>query len=567
MKTKIQKFWLAGSVGVAAMAAALAGCPETTEDGGGGESGPNCVVAEACCALDPAQGENGAADCVGDDFEGDDWGGDADLDGSGMENDDGVLKLKPSTVTRVPVLWVSSTNENKIAKYDSVTGAELLRVPTWGRFPNRTAVASDGSVWITNRDSYHVIHLGADGAPLCATDYMNAGFGTGYTGPSCYSRAAAMDARGNAWIGCNDTGDVIQFSGTETDGTVALTDPNGIEAGIEVPKCKELARVNLPRVRPYGLAADRDGNLWVGVLGGGPVAKIDITDPTTPVATEFNIQSDPVLTAAGGCWNMYGMAIDLDGNPWWANLGCNTVVKQDGRTGAVLGVFTGGPDGLQGPRAAGLDRQGNLWFADNSSGFVDRFGADGTWLSRVDLGAGCGLGTPSYPGTLGTGSDIDGNMWTVLQNVGKVVKYTVDGEVIGCYPEETPATPLLASPYTYSDLTGSTNDLVTSSLGRWRGRVDQGQTLDWLLVSFRAAIPDGASVCVRVRAGEAADIDSASWSEAGCYTTGTPTEFTTYTIPDSIPNAGLLDVELQLSSRTQGVTPAVANLSVGARVP
>ena len=407
-----------------------------------------------------------------------------------------------------------------------------------------------------------MIHLGQDGSPVCATDYMQPGV-NGYDGPSCYSRAAAMDPLGNAWIGCNDTGDVVQYSGDETDGTVLLTDPND-STTLEVPKCKELARVPMTSTRPYGLAADRDGNLWVGTLGNGYIAKIDTTALTVQ---EFDPTIDPVLMAAGGCWGMYGMAIDLDGNPWWANLSCNTVVKMDGRTGAVLGVFTGGPDLLQGPRAAGLDRQGNLWFADNTSAFVDRFAPDGTWLSRLDLGAGCGLGENSYPGTLGTGSDIDGNMWTVLQNVGKVVKYTVDGTVLGCYPEETPATPLLASPYTYSDLTGSTNDLVTSSLGRWRGRVDQGEVLNWLLVSFRAAIPEGTSVCVRVRAGDAATVDSASWSEAGCFTTGEATAYTTYSIPEGVPNSQLLDVELQLSSRDAAVSPAVANLSVGARVP
>ncbi len=538
-------------------------CAAETEDEG--TSAPNCVVAEACCALAPDQGDQGDPSCVGTDFEGDAWGDQGDLDDAGLDNEDGVLKLKPNTVTRVPVVWVTSTNENMIAKYDSVTGEEVLRKPTWGSFPNRTAVVADGSVWVTNRDSYQFVHIDPNGEIACSTPVMTAGFDADPTF-SCYARAAAMDHQGNAWVGCNDSGGLIKFDAAATEGEVEISDPNTGETQT-VPRCKELARVDLVDTYPYGLAASSDGSIWVTSLNGPWIAKVNAE--TLEVAGEFDLTQDAFVQANGACFTPYGMAIDTDGNPWFANWSCfpGTVTKVDGKTGAAIGVFTGGPDGMTNPRAMGLDRRGHLWVANNGSGWVDEFQPDGTWVKRVDVGAGCGLGENSAPGTLGTGSDIDGNMWTVLQYAGKVAKYDTEGNIVGCYPEETPATPLLAGPYTYSDLTGSTNDLVTSTLGRWRGRIDEGEVLDWLLVSYRASVPDGTRVCVRVRgAATAAALDTASWTEQSCHS-NPPEQYTVYDIPDSVPNSQFLDVELQLSSRTAGATPAVANLSVGAKRP
>lgn len=547
---------------VAAGSALFGGACESESAGSG-----NCVVAEACCELGQSetgeQANEGAAGCVGEDLNEDGWGGEEDLEGSGLADDGGVLVLKPNTVTRVPVVWVTSTNENMVAKYDSSTGEELFRVPVWGRFPNRTAVAADGSVWVTPRDSYQYVHIGADGEVLCSSDNNLAG-GTG----RCYTRAAAVDSDGNVWIGCNDTGEVIKVSPTETEGTVLLTDPSSPDSETrEFPKCKELGSVMLENSRPYGLAGDAEGFLWVGVLGSYPIARINTKDNTF---VEFEIASDPMITnpeIGGSCWSSYGMALDLDRNPWFANIGCGNVVKVDRETGAVLGVFKGGPEGMLSPRAMGVDRQGHIWVAENGSHYVDEFEPDGTWVKRVDIQE-CGGSTS--PGTLGTGSDIDGNLWTVLQSVGKVVKYSTGGEILGCYPDGE-VTPNLAGPYTYSDLTGSTLDLVTSKLGRWRGRVDQGQPLQWLLITFRATIPTGTRVCVRARSADtAAALETASWTTSYCEETTPVTGVTHYRLTEAngtklVPDAALLEIELQLSSTDAAITPRVSNLSVAAR--
>lgn len=515
-------------------AAALAGLLSTSCN-----SSDNCIVAAACCQLNGSDTDP-VPDCEGDDVE--EWGD--DLGENGLEEEDGVLRLKPDTVTRVPVVWVTSTDEQKVAQYD-LTGQELFRVPTWGYFPNRTAVTAEGGVWITNRDSGSYIKINVDGTVFCSSDYS-----IGQT------RAAAIDANQVVWIGLYDVRQVIKVHPTETEGTVTVMDPSS-GMMMDVPKCKELARIDLATTAPYGLAGDSQGNVWVGTLGGGTVAKIDAVNDV--LLGEYDIYTDPMVAAAGSCWSMYGMVIDLDDNPWFANIGCGNVIKVDKATGAVTGIFTGGPDGMLSPRAAGIDRNGHIWVAENGAQYVDEFEPDGTWVKRVDVGCG-----NTYPGTLGTGSDLDGNMWTVLQYLGKVVKYTTDGEVLGCYPEDSPDVPLLAGPYTYSDLTGSTLALVTSSLGRWRGRVSRDYALEWLAVTFKATTPPGTSVCVRVRASTTLEgLDGAIWTEAWCDVVQSP-ETTIYDI-SSLPNTPFLEIELQLSSQEEGVTPTVAKLSVAAK--
>jgi streptogramin lyase len=550
----------------------------------------NCLTSEACCDLAQEEGEG---DCLGEDLNENGWGDTDDLADLGLQVEDGDLLLLPNTATRVPVVWITSTNENKVARYDSETGEELLRVSTFGYFPNRTAVAADGSVWITNRDSYQFVHIGGDGAILCSSP-QGSGIGPGYT------RAAAIDNRGYAWIGLHDIGQALKVDpvtpveGDEDYELVTISDfsPDLLPA-IDVPKCRVVATVDLvdevgTRVYPYGLAADGEGKVWAGVLSGGPVAAIDAdvddddTDPSdAAVIGVYDPLTSPLVVAAGGCWSPYGMTLDLEGNPWYMNLGCGNVVKLDKDTGEVVGVYSDPavPNTMQGPRAGGIDRNGHIWVAENYATSVVEFEPDGTFAQRVDFAAlqtaspipGCALAAGA--GTLGTGSDIDGNMWTVMQNIGQVVKYTTDGEILGCYPDSVATEPpLLASPYTYSDLTGSTYGLVTSSLGRVRFSMDGGAPVHWRRIAYRATVPEATSVCVRARtATSEGGLADAEWTAEYCENVAAPA-FTIFRLEDgagaavaNIADSQFLEVELQLSSSDPEVSPRVSLLSVAAR--
>jgi hypothetical protein len=163
---------------------------------------------------------------------------------------------------------------------------------------------------------------------------------------------------------------------------------------------------------------------------------------------------------------------------------------------------------------------------------------------------------------------MDGNMWGVVQNAGQVAKFTTDGTVLGCYPDVPAGSPwggeagksFLSSPYTYSDLTGSTFQLVTSKIGVWRGIVDAGLTVKWLGLHVEAEIPAQTDVCTRVRvAAVQADLEKAKWSEEHC--TEFPWAFAIGTLGDS----QFMEVELHLSSEDPAKSPVVTGLSVAAQ--
>ena len=498
-----------------------------------------CPGVQACCELAALAGKaTPEPGCIGKESG---WG--TGLGVHELEDSQGVLHLNPCLATRSAAVWITSTDEGKIARLNESDGKELFRVSTYGSYPQRTAVAVDGSVWVTNRDSGSYVHIASDGKLLCSSALE-----------LCVTRAAAVDSRGFAWIGCHDKALLMQVSSTETDGTVKL--PSG-----EVPKCKETGRVSIPGVAPYGLAADRAGGLWVGVTGGGRVAKVD-TIQRRVVLTVY-LAEDPILVEkADGCWQPYGITIDRDGNPWYANMGCRNVIKLDGRTGRVAGVFKGGPEGLEAPRALGFDREGHLWVAENGAVFVDELDANGAFMRRVDISS-CGGGAAP----LGTAADSQGDMWTAIQTAGKVVKYSTDGRILGCYPEAP--TPPFANAYTYSDFTGAAMEMSGSDRGVTRVRFDYGKVMRWRLASMTALTPPGTSLCVRARSAVTADkLDAGQWSALTC--PSMPTRGTVNVSLDGThgsartADGGVVELEFSLSSPHAGASPLISGLSVAA---
>jgi outer membrane protein OmpA-like peptidoglycan-associated protein/streptogramin lyase len=506
----------------------------------GVSAGGQCGPARACCVVDdPA--------CVGADVHASAWTGDPTR--RGVFVDDRVARLCETSEVGHAV-WVTSTGDDEVVKFDAHTGRELLRVPTWGDFPQRTAIGPDGSVWITNRESGSYVHLRPDGTVRCASDY-----GT------CTTRAAAVDPSGKAWIGCYDDKEVRRVEPQGHDGEVLLVDEASGRQQL-VGRCRESARIELDATAPYGLAADGEGGLWVTSNLGTTVAKIDTN--TAERIAEFDVKHDRFLRKWGGCFSPYGITIDREGNPWFGNYLCGTVLKMDGDTGRIVGSFGGGGGRrLQRPRALGLDRDGNVWVAENAGTGVVKLSPRGGFLRRVDLRP-CG---GDAPGPLGTGSDADGNMWTVLQKAGKVAHYTTDGKILGCYPEDGE----LSSPYTYADLTGSLLALVTRDTGRVHARIEAGDAAtQWSMLTLRVSTPGGAKACLRARAAETpAALADAAWSGRACPTGEglVPRRVSLRSAERGGPRGRWLEIELTLSPGPAGAWPVVADLSAAGVPP
>jgi outer membrane protein OmpA-like peptidoglycan-associated protein/streptogramin lyase len=492
-----------------------------------------CPGVQACC---DARLEKG---CLGATLGPEGWG--ADLGSRGLEDVHGVLRLDPCRATRSAAVWITSTDENKVSRLDERDGKEVFRVDTYGAYPQRTAVAADGSVWITNRDSGSYVHLGPDGKLLCSSPF-----------DTCTTRAAAVDSRGFGWIGCFNTGALIQVDPAATDGTTRVTNSN--DEQVEVPRCKEVARVEVSEVSPYGLAADRQGGLWIGI-NGGQTAKVDAV--ARRVIRVVDVASDPALVPYDQCWGPYGITIDRDGNPWFANMACQYVVKLDGGTGAVLGVFTGGPDGMSAPRALGSDQRGHIWVSQNHSHFVDELRPDGSFVKRVSTLQGCARSSP-----LGVASDSEGDLWVALPDQGQVLKFRPDGTHLGCYPDSGP---LFQNPYTYSDFTGAAMAMAGDEMGKTRVRLEHPKATRWRMLSFRSTTPPGAAVCVRARAAASKQaLDQATWSSAHC-----PRSDKLAAQSMALGEAGglqgrVLEVEIELSTSDPAAPPLITDLTAAA---
>jgi outer membrane protein OmpA-like peptidoglycan-associated protein/streptogramin lyase len=492
-----------------------------------------CPSVQACCDAGLEKS------CLGVTLGPKGWG--TDLGSRGLEDVQGVLRLDPCRATRSAAVWITSTDEKKVSRLDERDGTELFRVDTYGAYPQRTAVAADGSVWITNRGSGSYVHLAPDGQLLCSSPF-----------DTCTTRAAAVDPRGFGWIGCFDLGALIQVDPAATDGTTKVSNSNHEE--VEVPRCKEVGRVEVPGVAPYGLAVDRHGGLWIGVMD-GKTAKVDTL--TRKVSMVVDVASDPALVPHDRCWGPYGITMDRDGNPWFANMACENVVKLDGRTGAVLGVFTGGPDGMNAPRALGSDQRGHIWVSQNHSHFVDELRPDGSFVKRVSTKQGCARSSP-----LGVASDSEGDLWVALPDQGQVLQFRPDGTHVGCYPETTA---LFQNPYTYSDFTGAAMAMAGGELGKTRVRLEHPKASRWRTLSFRSATPPGAAVCVRARAAASTQaLDQANWTSAHCPRSE---QLAAQSMPLGEPlglQGRVLEVEVELSTSDPAAPPLISDLTAAA---
>jgi hypothetical protein len=157
-------------------------------------------------------------------------------------------------------------------------------------------------------------------------------------------------------------------------------------------------------------------------------------------------------------------------------------------------------------------------------------------------------------------------MWVANQTTGKVTKFKTDGTKVGCFPVADDPTKLLAGPYTYSDLTGSTNALVTSQLGRWRAVIEREKAIQWALVAYKADKPEGTTICVRVRSADTKSaLQTSNWSAALCDADEVG-DYSVHKLVDGthkvVDASKFLEIELQLNSSDKEVTPSVKGLSV-----
>lgn len=462
-------------------------------------------------------------------------------DSSGLKldpNGDLVLDAEATSIT-LSYVWVANSPEGTVSKINTVTGVEEGRYRTGpgDSDPSRTTVGLSGDVVVANRGGASAVRIHADKA-TCPDKNGNGTIETS-TGPSnvlawgqdecvlwyhafpagSLARAAAFDysfgpdgeASSSVWIGLYATQKVVRLDAQTGD---------------------QLAEVSVPGHKPYGMAFDGKGNLWVQ---GGNLVRINTS----------TLQWESIVPP--GC--QYGIAADQDGNVWLGGGSC--VARYQPSTG-VWTTLAVGTDNYGGIAADGA---GSIWAAGRNYGAL-RIDAATLVLQP---------GVPTAGGCKGMAVDFQRNVWCISQSASTA--YKIDPNTL-----QKQAFPTGPNPYTYSDMTGFQLQNVAPPLGFHRPILRGcGPQQEWLQLFWQATT--GPQTFVRFRARTAAaeaELGAKPWvSVARQPSDASPADLKAVleaAAPGS-SKAMFLQLEITLGSEVSGVTPTLESVSVRGTCP
>ncbi len=284
--------------------------------------------------------------------------------------------------------------------------------------------------------------------------------------PSAYEARgphdAQVDQNGFVWIADSQANSVR---------TVSRLDPKtGEIKNFKLPGRNGLAK------RSHGIAIDHQGIAWFNADGGlGKIdtktEKVEWFDPPKGMmrvagTLDVDLKGTPWASADEGCLRFdpatnkftefksvspgyegrtYGIAVDGEGNCWWAQMDYDKLGKSDIRTGKSLEVtlqprpgwdenvtprdreiykaagadWNSAPPSAQGPRRLSADKKGNVvwvadWWGDN--------------LVKIDIKTNKALAYYNYPGAgyagvYSTVVDKNGMVWINLTNADRVTRF------------------------------------------------------------------------------------------------------------------------------------------------
>jgi DNA-binding beta-propeller fold protein YncE len=344
-----------------------------------------------------------------------------------VETDESGFLVSKSSKQMPLDLWIANSSANTVSRIDTESCQETGRYNICTN-PSRTAVDLQGNVYIGCRNDGGVTKITGDiarcdkdgnGIVETATDTDGDGKVTGsevyakgedecveyitYPGGSC-QRAVGVDRDNYAWVG-EWNSKVLRRLHPKT-GNVVQT-------------------INLPN-NPYGLLVDMQGIIWISGRGGNKLIKVE---PKSASVT--------TLAPDLGCFQPYGIGIDVVRRIWLANCCCENVVYMFDpvtETWTKIAVHSR-PRGV-----AGLD-DGRVVVGNDQSDEVAVI--DGMKLEVTDY---LQTGPNRFP--IGVAPDANQYIWAANQNGHSATKFDLADNSVVC------EVPVGISPYTYSDMTG-----------------------------------------------------------------------------------------------------------------
>jgi DNA-binding beta-propeller fold protein YncE len=126
---------------------------------------------------------------------------------------------------------------------------------------------------------------------------------------------------------------------------------------------------------PYGIAIDNDGNVYVVDVGNHRIQKFTKDG-------NFILSFGEKGKGEGEFENPYGIAIDNDGNIYVVDIGNNRIQKftKDGKFILSFGKKGKGPGEFDHPSGITIDNDGNIYVADSGNHRIQKFTKDGNFL-------------------------------------------------------------------------------------------------------------------------------------------------------------------------------------------
>lgn len=481
------------------------------------------------------------------------------------------------TGTTFPNLWVANAGDHTFSKIDTDgtppagnpgDGCEVARyysyfstqAPTFYAFsgpaPSRTAVDSNGDVYLANR------HFTGSKSPELLK----------------FSASGGVDRNGNGVIDTSvDTnGDCI----IQASEMLPVVDGAGI-GGPGIPGVLDITDFHDERViwvRQFGTGSslgrsvciDTNNHIWAGTYNTREYYKFDLNGNLLVGPGGSELDTSPGTGGVNTAATNYGCAVDASGRLWGATLSAtlvelntNTNTHTTNRSGSsnygiALGngrVYLGsslrsfdpvtntfGPLIASGGTGVSVDGDGAVWHGTPTLRKYVVVPATGN-LNTTPV---CSVATSGERGPI---IDKDGHAWTINLNANTVSQYDTNCNFISTRPVGD-------SPYTYSDATGFGVLTQTDPQGIWTVTHDSGSpATPWDKISWNMEpegnIPGDASITVEARSADSlATLATAVYGPVANNTGGLGL------------TGQYIEVRSVLRPTSAGVTPVMSDLSI-----
>lgn len=350
----------------------------------------------------------------------------------------------------------------------------------WGN-PSRTAVDSDGSVWVANRENIYdgqgsIVHIGLlennqcedrNGIPGIQTSTANISLDwaneTGLRGvdtaeDECIVHYTKVNSTGTRHLSINVNNDVW-VSGI---GNRAWDLVKGGRYDATLSGTILRSEIGWDGYGGYGGLMDKKGIIW-------SADKFLRWDPRTTPGTLLN-QSEHAS---------YGMCIDSIGNVW--NTAYSNEIRKFDPNGHLIDTYNHGSALAQG---CVVDKNDDVWVAHSNVGnSVGHLKNNGTWIANVIVG----------DGPTGVAVDGNGKIWSTNLVSNTLSRINPNNHMV----DMTVDLPPDSGPYTYGDMTGR-NVISQPNTGIWNF-IYRGM---WKKLQWITDEPSSSSLVVKARNSE-----------------------------------------------------------------